>query len=816
MFENSKGIIGIDSQTVWNTPPERDHPIPSQVGKQRLPFVGTSQSGAFEKRFLALPRTTIDALRQCGELRDFLGRAIDYLEANRSDHRAPQEVAHWLMGKGDKLPKGLEEPKTEIPPNIKATLYDLLRTSRYETGGLVGFFRNNEAPEKTIEKLSALLGHLPCGAPGKLNGLGKMGGASSSPASSRSEDPDLQGVERRAYYISLKAENRAINPLDTLRPYHEIVQQIINGLGEGGKLPYSQLMQEIESTLDVEPARLFDSLMKSGPLESGEKTLKKAIWLNEYIKNSASKAADNFACYDYAGRQIESQICTDERFNLRDEDVRIFFANFDGSGMDAAKGTGTQIGEIHNSIGEKGISRTYSYYMEGCNTNESLREVVPDFITGGSFKKRVDSMYAELCAKTYEWKADNPNAKVRVIATGYSRGAPMAAIFCNMVDRRGIENPQLTGNWAGKCEGGGEIEGSRPHLVEPGEIKQAVLLIDPVPTGDMEKVDRSLPASVVSGLQITARDEKRSLFTRDEIINRENNGEGQFLNLVVPGTHDNMGGVGNALGQRTANLASSYLNRLIGARNLYGHVYAPPSDDAGVIEPEWQRLLNTMGFISGRGYYAEPNGKGPNLTPRALPLIQNTPPSFTLCDGTPSAVVKHDENEPFGNTINARNNSDRVELRKERAPLRPVAAPTTPSHWEGRKGSARGYGSVLDVSEGMRLLLNNPESKQKLDAILSSCGANETSFAHLGRAVGVATGSFPRIDAISLDDKKRAIVAIYRGGGHPENGIVVEVGIEEVVLRDLERRAVSFRLDSSDAISLDSSDGIRLDSLDDI
>ena len=74
------------------------------------------------------------------------------------------------------------------------------------------------------------------------------------------------------------------------------------------------------------------------------------------------------------------------------------------------------------------------------------------------------------------------------------------------------------------------LEYTRPPLVEPGQVAQAVGLFDPVGTGDPVKHhDRRLPPSVISGIQITAADERRGLFKSDRIVDPGMTPDGRFL-----------------------------------------------------------------------------------------------------------------------------------------------------------------------------------------------------------------------------------------------------------------------------------------------
>ncbi|HEY4092042.1 MAG TPA: hypothetical protein VGN46_11045 [Luteibacter sp.] len=75
------------------------------------------------------------------------------------------------------------------------------------------------------------------------------------------------------------------------------------------------------------------------------------------------------------------------------------------------------------------------------------------------------------------------------------------------------------------------------------------------------KFDRRLSSSVVSGFQITARDEFRASFPSDQVIPPGASADGRFLNLTVPGAHSDVGGgyLRNGLSVRSGNLMRDYL-----------------------------------------------------------------------------------------------------------------------------------------------------------------------------------------------------------------------------------------------------------------
>ncbi len=80
-------------------------------------------------------------------LSSFLSKAIEHLKSNEAD---ATQVAHFLMGKTETLPDGLEIHRPALSPEVHDVMYDVLRTNRY------GNWVIKESTEKTISKLTHL------------------------------------------------------------------------------------------------------------------------------------------------------------------------------------------------------------------------------------------------------------------------------------------------------------------------------------------------------------------------------------------------------------------------------------------------------------------------------------------------------------------------------------------------------------------------------------------------------------------------------------------------------------------------------------
>lgn len=189
-----------------------------------------------------------------------------------------------------------------------------------------------------------------------------------------------------------------------------------------------------------------------------------------------------------------------------------------------------------------------------------------DAVHGGSYEARIEDMYFQFVSQAKVWLGENPGADIRILATGFSRGAEQAAGFTRLVEERGIQNP--TGATFRRDADGliiGQVAYPNPPLREPGTVIQAAALFDPVGTGAPRQNDRRLAESVVSAFQITALDERRNLFQGTLITDPGQTPDGRFLNVSVAGAHSDIGGGyrRDGLGVLAGNLAIDYANALI-------------------------------------------------------------------------------------------------------------------------------------------------------------------------------------------------------------------------------------------------------------
>jgi len=255
---------------------------------------------------------------------------------------------------------------------------------------------------------------------------------------------------------------------------------------------------------------------------------------------------------------------------------RLFVAIIDGTGNDmhndpVANRTG--IARIYQDIrdaerfGE--INNISASYITGPGTQEGWWAKTKDGAQGHTVDERAETMYRNFIERAYAWKQENPDAQISFAAAGFSRGSEIVALTTRLVEERGIQDPtgaKYTYDDNGLVK---SVTYSKPPIVEPGQVAQAVMLHDPVGTGKALEMDRRLPPSVISGLQVFSEDERRNLFKASNLLPRENAGntlseDGRMLNVTVGGAHSDIGGAYTlkGLGTLSENLARDYLNGL--------------------------------------------------------------------------------------------------------------------------------------------------------------------------------------------------------------------------------------------------------------
>jgi Ca2+-binding RTX toxin-like protein/subtilisin-like proprotein convertase family protein len=272
----------------------------------------------------------------------------------------------------------------------------------------------------------------------------------------------------------------------------------------------------------------------------------------------------DLASYDFAEQQLNGmQTPTFGNFS-QDPDVKVYFVLQDGTRNDANNDPNhlTNVGILKNQlelIAETnpniGVGYTPGVGTEGRGTGTI------DAITGGSYDVGVGMAYMDFARQVKEWKAENPNVTVRVINVSFSRGVPEAAGLTQLIDKIGVIDPNsIDENTINQ-----QTNINAPTLIQPNTIAQAVVLFDPVATGEGLEHDLVFPDSVISGFQINANDEFRTLFPVTNLIEQGHTFDGKFLGVTTAGAHTNIGGsyLDNFLSNLNFNLAVTYINSLL-------------------------------------------------------------------------------------------------------------------------------------------------------------------------------------------------------------------------------------------------------------
>ncbi|WP_408952115.1 peptidoglycan-binding protein [Lysobacter sp. Hz 25] len=252
--------------------------------------------------------------------------------------------------------------------------------------------------------------------------------------------------------------------------------------------------------------------------------------------------------------------------DTKNEHSYLLFGLMDGTGNDAAKDPlhATNVARFETQVyklKQSGVNVDVVYKAGPGTQNNALIETF-DAATGHTSEGIAERTYQELVVRANEIYKLDPDAKIAIHAEGFSRGASQVPLLARMIHDRGIPNlyrPEYV------PDEHGNLTKTYPHFHQaPGHTPMSVGLYDPVPTGAMQKLDRRLPPSVVSGFQINAADEKRGTFPVDRIIPTGLSEDGRFLSVSVAGAHSDIGGsyLRNGLGTRSQNLMTDYHNAL--------------------------------------------------------------------------------------------------------------------------------------------------------------------------------------------------------------------------------------------------------------
>ena len=248
----------------------------------------------------------------------------------------------------------------------------------------------------------------------------------------------------------------------------------------------------------------------------------------------------------------------------------LYIAAFDGTGNDKLKAAEheTNVAKIDDQIEalrRAGNKRFGRGYVPGPGTEDHFIRRVLDGAEGYTYNARAETGYKQFIDQAKRWREEDPQAQIRVVGVCFSRGCDDLVGFTRIVQERGIQD-RVGASYTYNAEGlVAHATYTRPPLVAPGKVAQAVGMFDPVSTGaPMREEDRRLPPSVISGVQFIAANERRSSFKSDRMIDLGLTPDGRFLGMSVAGAHSDVGGSyhRDGLAIRSENLMTDYLNAL--------------------------------------------------------------------------------------------------------------------------------------------------------------------------------------------------------------------------------------------------------------
>ncbi|MDD4950697.1 S-layer family protein [Sulfuricurvum sp.] len=336
---------------------------------------------------------------------------------------------------------------------------------------------------------------------------------------------------------------------------------------------------------------------------------------------STIPVAKNIDTYTNAVAQID-QMNLPKIYDASNVNSRVFIALADGTENnvnDPKMGPATNIGILYNQLTEtlkNNPNSNIGYsYKEGPGTQGGLGGSL-DSGLGFSYDERAEELYTAFCKQAKTWLAENPNADISLGELGFSRGSGVIAKFNQLVEERGIIDPDSAvvsiDTTSADPTQWKQVTTYTKILQDPGTIAQAAILYDPVITGITS--DLSLSPSTVAALQITAANEYRTLFPSMSLVAPGLSDDGKYLNVTVAGAHSDIGGGYNLNGlpELNFNMTASVLNTMLG-QNIVQPLTLPTDEGMYVIhnsvEGEWfytktlNREIKYSDLMAGSGNF---------------------------------------------------------------------------------------------------------------------------------------------------------------------------------------------------------------------
>jgi hypothetical protein len=225
----------------------------------------------------------------------------------------------------------------------------------------------------------------------------------------------------------------------------------------------------------------------------------------------------------------------------------LYFAFFDGTGQDLNNpklGPPTNVGVTYEQakrLEDDPNNRIGAHYSEGIGTHGNAFQRAKDGMLASGWADGVEKAYRNFATQAEEWKQADPEAQIRVVGMGYSRGGVQEAGFHRLVDKYGAL-PSEDLKFGRDTHGNITVESPHPPLTPPGQVAQVAMLYDPVATGFPENYDARLPPSVIGRVSLLANDEQREWFEHQAINDPGLSSDGRAINAPTAGGHSNVGG----------------------------------------------------------------------------------------------------------------------------------------------------------------------------------------------------------------------------------------------------------------------------------
>jgi hypothetical protein len=254
--------------------------------------------------------------------------------------------------------------------------------------------------------------------------------------------------------------------------------------------------------------------------------------------------------------------------DLKDPHAHLMTILPDGTGNDADqdplhKSNVAKFGDQIENLKESGFRRIHVEYIAGPGTQINRFENLTDNIIGHTSEARAEELYWRVVRSAQPIFQTDPDAKLSFLVEGFSRGGSEVPLLTQMLDERGIPNlnrPVLVADALGNM-----VE-TFPHFHQaPGVGPIAIFTYDPVPTGALQMVDRRLPSSVVTGVQLNSSD-LRGTFRVDMQMPHGFSEDGRFYSSpFLKVAHSDIGGtyLRNATGAHAFNIATDFHNALL-------------------------------------------------------------------------------------------------------------------------------------------------------------------------------------------------------------------------------------------------------------